>query len=171
MTIRQDVEVLRILENEMQECLIRYINLINMSPNRNQILKSLWEIKFQKRIWLINTENSLMDLWASIRKNEEVCDFILESSFKLMSRIVEQERKSVCTHLGNSFTTCSTIWAKNDNESCLNVVDEVLLKRLPTKRMFSSMLNSNTWFLTLIIMVNMDFNWEETFILLKEEER
>ncbi len=113
-----------------------------------ELAAKLLGVFFTFRLYTIGTKGLLEKLWAEIRSDVSFTDFILTSANELRLRLTVDE-------YGKVLDAIVTAYGHPQDDS--TVVDADTLGRLPGKgNEFRAMLQSNPWFVFLIILETLE---------------
>lgn len=113
-----------------------------------ELAAKLMSIFFTFRIYTIGNKAILEKFWAEVRSDVKFTDFVLTSTNEMRLRLTSNEYSEVVESIINAYGH-----PRNDS----TVVDPDTLGRLPSKdNEFKSALNSNPWFVFLIILETLE---------------
>lgn len=128
----------------------RALNLVNGTP-RKEVVELIVKLKVDQRLYLIGKEN-VNSLWASIRENPTVTDFVMMGSAEMRARIGSlQNWNRLVEDLAYGY---SINMGTSNGKSC---VDDDLFSRLSNYAQIKQLLENNGWLVFVLILETLEF--------------
>lgn len=127
----------------------------------NGIKKSLqtlfFYVKFDLRIYALSTESQISDVWTTIRRDENMLDFVMGVRGELLSSIPDSDKEYIPRLIGDSYGQ-----TRHKGYDVKRVMDDDTHNRLPTDQWYREVLEHNDW---LIVIFLIDwYNLDEGFV-------